>query len=173
MQAKDCYTECVVPTGQDHRLYGCRLNGFSSKIVSPLQIHYFSFRQFCLVSKIVQSINYDFFLWGYLNKRIYETKPRTLDELKDSTRQKMKKSARKCWRGWIHTLRSGLLRVLDRTFTLTSGYSIGLSGFSRVYPDTPCIRKMHYIKNIATFNYSKLKVVWFHFVLNWINCTIL
>jgi len=26
----------------------------------------------------------DFFLWGYLKSRVYESKPRTLDELKDA-----------------------------------------------------------------------------------------
>jgi hypothetical protein len=31
----------------------------------------------------------DFFLWGYLKARVYQTKPRTLDELKDSIRREV------------------------------------------------------------------------------------
>jgi hypothetical protein len=31
----------------------------------------------------------DFFLWGYLKALVYQTKPRTLDELKDSIRREV------------------------------------------------------------------------------------
>ena len=33
----------------------------------------------------------DFFLWGYLKSRVYEDKPRTLDELKEAIRQQITK----------------------------------------------------------------------------------
>ena len=31
----------------------------------------------------------DFFLWGYLKSRVYESKPRTLDELKDAIKMEI------------------------------------------------------------------------------------